>query len=163
MKSVKDYFPSDAHTCYTQIHIIDNWRKYFPGQEKCPPIIYFDLWPVISQPLIWVVDPDCCVQFTQESPQPRHDLVKWALIPLTDGKDIVSMDMAAHRIWRSRLNPGFGSRNIMSNMPALLEETVIFARGLKELAGRDGNWGEVFLMQDKTTSFTFDIIMRMVM
>ncbi|RYP63653.1 hypothetical protein DL769_006908 [Monosporascus sp. CRB-8-3] len=104
-----------------------------------------------------------CSQLTQETPQPRHAMFKWAQIPLTGGLDLLSMDQANHKLWRSRLNPGFSSRNLRAHVPALVEEVEIFATALKDRAGADGSWSDMFTLYDKTIALTFDIIMRISM
>ncbi|KAL2374683.1 hypothetical protein RJZ57_000856 [Blastomyces gilchristii] len=96
----------------------------------------------MAQPIITVIDPELCSQLTQETPQPRHPMFGWALTPVTDGIDLISMNMADHEVWRSRLNPGFSSRNVIQNMPTVLEEVSIFAQKLKDTADADSlEWG----------------------
>jgi cytochrome P450 len=160
LKGLKEGLPSDAHSIYSQLKIVENWQKYFPGESKCPPLIYLDAWPFMPQAIILVISPELCAQLTQEKPQPRHPMFRFLLTPVTGGKDLISMDMAEHRLWRSRLNPGFSSRNLVANMPALLEESAIFAQHLKELASEDDNWGAPFALYDKAVALTFDIIIR---
>ncbi|KAI1470981.1 cytochrome P450 [Daldinia caldariorum] len=160
MKELKKGLPKDAHSCYSQRRIAVGWQKFFPQATKCPPIIYLDLWPFLSQPLILVTSPEACYQLTQENPQPRDSTFRWAMFPVTRGKDLISMNTADHRIWRSRFNPGFSLRNITLQMPILLEEVGIFAQQLKSQVGINNQWGELFTLNDRTISLTFDIIMR---
>ncbi|KAI8959967.1 cytochrome P450 [Daldinia sp. FL1419] len=163
MKGLSTGLPDDAHFTYGNLKIYLNWRKYFPGEVKCPPVIYLDLWPFFPQPIVYINSPEACSQLTQEHTQPRHPMHRWALTPVTNGKDLISMactDMAAHRLWRSRLNPGFSSRNLMLNMPALLEEVEIFVKLLINNIGHGGNWGVPFTLYDRAISLTFDVIAR---
>ncbi|KAI1648382.1 cytochrome P450 [Daldinia loculata] len=160
MKSLREGLPKDAHDTYVHRKLTMNWPKYFPLQKKCPPVIYLDLWPLTSQPFVYVTSPETCFQLTQQTAQPRHSMFSWALFPVTGGKDLISMDMPTHRIWRSRLNPGFSPKNILSQAPILIEEVDIFIRQLKEQAGKDGAFGNLINLYDRTVALTFDIIMR---
>lgn len=162
-KQLKHGLPKDAHGSYAQRNLALHWQKYFPNATSCPPIVYIDLWPFLQQPLIMAISPEACFQLTQENPQPRDSTFKWAMFPVTRGEDMISMNMSDHRVWRSRLNPGFSSRNLMSGLPVLLEEVGTFARQLKEKAGLRNEWGDTFTLYEKTVSLTFDIIMRTAM
>ena len=155
-------YPPDAHGSYAQIQIIDNWKEYFPQAKKIPPVIYLDLWPVMSQPFIWVIDPEACYQHAQLTPLKRHKLVAWALYPMTGGRDLMSVNEASHRVWRNRLNPGFSPRTMMQNLPAIIAEFEVFANSLRTMSGRDGEWSGMFRMQKKIIALTFDLIMKMV-
>lgn len=160
MGLLKNGLPADAHDTYVTQKLSLNWLTYFPKASQPPPIAYLDLWPFLSQPLILVFDPQACAQLTQETPQPRHPLFRWALMPLTGGKDLTSVDTSTHRMWRSRLNPGFSPRIITSQMDALLEEVMILVSKLRNQAGADGNWGKTFALYDNTITLAFDIIFR---
>ncbi|KAI1176928.1 cytochrome P450 [Nemania sp. FL0916] len=161
MKSLKEGLPKDAHETYYYRKLTRNWRDYFPHEkERCPPVIYLDLWPLFSQPLILATSAEACHQLTQQTPQPRHSLMVWAITPVTGGKDLHSMDAATHRLWRSRLNPGFSPQNILSQVPILLEEVGIFAEQLKSKAGPNGDFGDFFTLFDRSVALTFDIIMK---
>lgn len=160
VKALKRGLPKDAHSSYSQRRFVLEWQKYFPGASRCPPIIYLDLWPFLSEPLIMATSVEASYQLTQEDPQPRDTTFKWAMFPVTQGKDLISMNAADHRLWRSRLNPGFSPRNLMLQLPIILEEVSIFAQQLKAQAGGSNEWGEVFTLYERTINMTFDIIMR---
>lgn len=123
-------------------------------------MVYLDLFPILSQPLILVTDPETCSQLTQVTPQPRHSLFRWALAPLTGARDLTCVDMATHRLWRSRLNPSFSPKNMMSNIDAVLEEVTVFTDKLKDKTGNGGSWGELFTLYDDTAGLTFDVILK---
>ncbi|KAI1433459.1 cytochrome P450 [Xylaria sp. CBS 124048] len=160
MKKLRDNLPKDAHDTYSQRRLITHWEEYFPNQTKCPPIIYLDLWPFLSYPLIYATSPETCYQITQENPQPRHSMLAWSILPVTGGKDLISMDMSDHRVWRARLNPGFSTRNLTSQIPLMIEEVNTFVQQLRSKAGQDHEYGEIFPLYDRTVNLTFDIIMR---
>ncbi|KAI0400706.1 cytochrome P450 [Xylaria palmicola] len=106
------------------------------------------------------ISAEACFQLTQENPQPRDSTFRWAMFPVTRGKDMISMKTSDHRVWRSRLNPGFSSRNLMLGLPVLLEEVGIFAHQLKTQANINNGWGDTFTLYERTVNLTFDIIMR---
>ncbi|KAK8078731.1 hypothetical protein PG994_002538 [Apiospora phragmitis] len=160
MRALRQNWPSDAHTTYVNIKIAREWKKYFPKATECPPVIYIDLWPIMSQPFAMIIDPAFAAQLTQETPQPRHFMFKWAQIPLTGGLDLLSIDPANHKLWRSRLSPGFSPRNLATHVPAIIEEVEIFADAIKAKAGKGADWGEMFTLYDKLIALTFDVIMR---
>jgi cytochrome P450 len=160
MKALRNGLPGDAHDTYVARKLCLNWQEYFPGASAPPPLAYLDLWPFLSQPLIMVYSPLACSQLTQTNPQPRHSLFRWALFPLTGGQDLTSVDVSAHRVWRSRLNPGFSPKNLISHMDVLLEEAIIFAQKLKTKVGDNNTWGDVFTLYDDVVNLTFDMIVR---
>ncbi|KAI2603772.1 cytochrome P450 [Hypoxylon sp. NC1633] len=160
LMSLKEGLPQDAHDTYVHRKLTMNWSKYFPNQKSCPPVFYLDLWPFTSQPFIYVTSPEACFQLTQQTAQPRHSMFSWAIFPVTGGKDLISMDIPTHRTWRSRLNPGFSPKNLLSQTPILVEEVGIFVQQLKEHAGKDGTFGDLFNLFDRTVALTFDIITR---
>nr|AVY05533.1 cytochrome P450 monooxygenase [Nodulisporium sp.] len=156
-------YPNDAHANYAFKNLIQNWQKYYPNESKCPPLLYLDLWPFFPHALITVVSPELCHQFTQENPQPRHIIFKWAMTPLTGGIDLLSMNVADHQVWRTRLNPAFSTRNLYANTPGIVEEVSVFARLLKEMAGKNGEWGQMFTLYSRCCRLTFDVILRFVL
>jgi hypothetical protein len=160
LMALKKGLPSDAHDTYPARKLGLNWKDYFPNAISAPPLTYLDLWPFLSQPLIWIYSPQACAQLTQENPQPKHSLFRWSLTPLTGGKDLTCVNMSEHKVWRSRLNPGFSSKNLMSQMDILLEEVVIFTKNLEEKAGENGSWGNLFTFYDEIVTLKFDIIIR---
>ncbi|KAK5634252.1 hypothetical protein RRF57_009966 [Xylaria bambusicola] len=156
LKHLKQGLPKDAHNKKPSVAL----AEIFPNIAQCPPIVYLDLWPFLSQPLIMAISPEACFQLTQETPQPRDSIFRCAMLPVTRGKDMISMNTSDHRLWRSRLNPGFSSRKLMSGLLILLEEVGIFARQLKAQAGTNKGWGDTFTLYERIISLTFDIIMR---
>jgi hypothetical protein len=153
-------YPKDAKPINAYTDIVLNWQQYFPGAKQCPPVLYLDLAP-FAAPMAMAVDPSLITQFTQDSPQPRHSTMRWALTPVTGGLDIVSATFPNHRIWRAKLNPGFSLKNIMELLPFIIEECVTFRDTLVKSAGADKEWGtDVFPMVDKLTDLTFSVICR---
>jgi cytochrome P450 len=151
--------PPDVSIYVFHTWLVENCKRYFPDQEKVPPVVYLDLWPV-SESLAMVYDAVAASQFTQVKSLPKTNLSRKFLEPLTANMDIVSTEGDLWKRWRSRFNPGFSSRNITALLPELIEEALVFIDGLKAMAGENGSWGPMFLLEERTTNLTFDIIVR---
>ncbi|KAK8051511.1 cytochrome P450 4V3 [Apiospora rasikravindrae] len=162
MVAIRAHFPKDAHNHYAQIYLVQNWQKFFPGAEERPPIMYFDLWPVL-EPFAFVVDPAMCQDIVQDRLQPRHPQIKHLIKYISGARNLTGWDQPVHTLWRSRLNPGFSARNLQSHIPTFIEEVETFVGLLKANAPKDGAWGEVFQLLNLTTNMTFDIICRVAM
>lgn len=162
MDELMQLYPKDAAITYPQIHIIQNWRKFFPGEKCCPPVLYLDIWP-LQEPVAMVLDPTMCQDLVQERNQPRHHQGKHLVKAIAGTRNLVYFDGGVHRLWRSRLNPGFSLRNLQSHMPALVAELNVFVDNLKATAGKDGAWGAVFPLLPNAVDLTFDIIGRVVL
>jgi len=159
IKRVMGALPRDLHPNYIPQLLAENWQTLFPGERKCPPLIYLDMWPM-APPLLFPTDPDLAAQFLHEASLPKAAMANWYLKPLTGNLDLVSSEGAKWKVWRSRFNPGFSSRNITALVPAILDEVLVFADALKAKAGVDGGWGQVFSLETLTTNLTLDVIGR---
>ncbi|CCF47079.1 cytochrome P450 4V3 [Colletotrichum higginsianum] len=74
-----------------------------------------------------------------------------------------SFDGEEWKTGRARFNPSFSSKNSWSLVPGVIEDVEVFAGLLRQRAGTDGSWGEVFPLEDLTTNLTIDIIGRAVL
>ncbi|KAI1334209.1 cytochrome P450 4V3 [Xylariaceae sp. FL0016] len=155
-----------AHPPDVNIHHFHTWlaspairKKYFPGLDKLPPVVYLDLCPV-GPSFALVYDPIAAAQFTQDHslPKLRHSVEY--LKPLTQNKDIVSTEGHVWKVWRSRFSPGFSSRNMIALLPELIEDVTIFARRLQSRAGEHHTFGQVFPLKELATDLAFDSICR---
>ncbi|KAK6953596.1 hypothetical protein Daesc_005901 [Daldinia eschscholtzii] len=151
--------PPDVNIYEFHYWLAANVGKYFPGHDKIPPVLYLDLWPV-SRSLVLIIDPVAAAQFTQVKSLPKDRVTTDFMQPLTQNLDIVSTEGEQWKKWRSMFNPGFSQRNLTALLPELIEEAQIFANGLKDQAGKGGEWGPVFQLEKRTINLTFDIIMR---
>ncbi|KAI1386888.1 cytochrome P450 [Hypoxylon trugodes] len=122
-------------------------------------IIYVDVWP-IGFPMVATYHPDIMAQFIQENSLPKF----WALSqvefkPFTGGKDLVTIDGNEWKQARAMFNPGFSARNLLSLVPDMVEEVLVFQGRLRQAATS----GEVVKLEDYTTDITIDIIGRAVL
>ncbi|KAI0886539.1 cytochrome P450 4V3 [Annulohypoxylon maeteangense] len=155
----RDANPPDINIYWFHTWLIANAEKYFPGHDKPPPVVYLDLWPMTGS-MAAVFDPIAASQFTQVKSLPKDQIMTDFMMPLTGNMDIVSSDGQLWKTWRARFNPGFSARNLTALLPEIIEESLVFVNGLKDLAGKDENWGPVFQFEDKTTNLTLDVIVR---
>ncbi|KAI1204226.1 cytochrome P450 4V3 [Annulohypoxylon truncatum] len=159
LASFRAVHPPDVNIYMFHRWLAANSRKYFPGRDRVPPVVYLDLWP-LSSSLAAVFDPVAASQFTQSKSLPKDHLMAEYMMPLTGNLDMVSSEGQLWKTWRSRFNPSFSPRNLTALLPEIIEEALVFVNGLKDLAGTDGNWGPVFQLEEKTINLTFDVIVR---
>ncbi|KAI1332958.1 vera protein [Xylariaceae sp. FL0255] len=152
------------HPPDVNIHVFHTWlsencQKYFPEHEQLPPVVYLDLWPMADS-LAIVSNPEMISQFTVVQNLPKTSMVKHYIRPLTSAIDIFCIEGQAWKTWRSVLNPGFSTRNLTTMVPEIIEEVLVFVDELKKVTGKNGTWGSVFQLEQKTINLTFDVICR---
>ncbi|KAI1137908.1 cytochrome P450 [Hypoxylon sp. FL0543] len=130
-------------------------KREYPEITK-KGLIYMDPWP-IGYAMIAVYHPDMMAQFTQENSLPKY----WAMPqvefkPFTGGEDLVNLDGLEWKRARSMFNPGFSARNLLSLVPDMIEEALVF----RERLGKAAASGEVVRLEKYTTDITVDIIGR---
>ena len=76
------------------------------------------------------------------------------MIHLAGPGDLVSSGGAHWKKWRSIMNPGFAASHLMTLVPAIVDESVIFTEKLGEHAEKN----EVFRLEEDATRLTVDII-----
>ncbi|ROT39031.1 cytochrome P450 [Sodiomyces alkalinus F11] len=119
---------------------------------------YMDVWP-LNAPLLVVFDPAMMAQFSQDTPRPKHDLVKREFRPFSQNLDLVTSEGQTWRTWRAAFNPGFSAQNIMAHIPVFMEEVLVF----KAYLGRVAATGETIRMESQLMKATCDIICRAVL
>lgn len=125
-----------------------------------PPVIYFDMWPFLSSPIVITFECARGTQFHRDQSLWKHPILGQFLAPLTDNRDIVTTSGEYWKKWRQRLNPAFIPRSIMAMIPELIEEVQVFADCLMKMAGEKGEWGPVFQFEELTTNLTLDVMSR---
>jgi cytochrome P450 len=119
---------------------------------------YLDMWP-ISPPMLAVYHPDIMAQFSQEKSLPKHDLMRKEFYPFTQCNGLVNQEGQDWKTWRSIFNPGFSAKNVLSMVPAMLEEVLVFREWLKRAAAS----GETIKLEDQAKRVTIDVIGRAVL
>ncbi|TQN68636.1 Cytochrome P450 monooxygenase aflN [Colletotrichum shisoi] len=121
-------------------------------------VVYVDTWP-IGPPMLAVFHPQIADQFTQARSLPKHSLMKREFEPLTGNNDLVNMEGPTWKAWRAVFNPGFSARNILSLVPAMVEEALVMKESLERLADS----GETAPLEAGMMRATVDIIGRAVL
>jgi len=118
-------------------------------------VLYLDTWPV-SPPVMWVAEPDMMNQFCVSPSLPKGEVMHYEFEPMTGLKDILTLEGAEWKRWRSIFNPGFSAKNILLLVPAFLEEIQVFTDGLRKQA----KTGEMGIFLDQAMNLTYDVIAR---
>lgn len=121
-------------------------------------LVYFDAWP-IAFPMLAVFHPDMMAQFCQDRSMPKHELMAYEFQYFTQCNDLVNQEGQAWKTWRSIFNPGFSTKNIMTLVPAMLEEIQVFKRWLNEVASS----GQTVNLDHQCMKLTADVIGRAVL
>ena len=125
---------------------------------KLPCIFYIDTWP-FGHPICVIVDPDVAYQVTVQTSLPKHAAVEESIWPLAGTKNIVSMEGAEHKRWRTIFNPGFSNAHLMTLVDGIVDDAVLFA----EILGKHADEGDIFSLEEAATRMTMDIIGRVVL
>ncbi|ORY60820.1 vera protein [Pseudomassariella vexata] len=150
--------PADINFTQFQSWLFRNFKRYFADLVHLPPVVYFDIWPVLAFPVAFVYNTRSAAQAFQIKNLPKHSLGRNFLDPLTHQRDLSTIHGEEWKFWRSKFNPGFSPRNITALVPELIKEIEVFVEVLRQLAGKDGSWGPVFQLEKKTVNLTFDVI-----
>jgi cytochrome P450 len=131
--------------------------KRYPEAMKAG-CIYMDVWP-ISQPTLAVFHPQMMAQFTQDRNMPKHPNMQAEFTPFTGATDLACSEGNEWKTSRAIFNPGFSARNLLSLVPAFVEEAVVFREYMRKFA----KGGDVVRLETATTNLTVDIIGRAVL
>lgn len=118
-------------------------------------VLYLDVWP-FSHPMLAVFHPDIMAQFTQDNSRPKHSQMREEFHILSGCNDLVNQEGQVWKTWRSIFNPGFSVKNLMSLIPAFLEEIQVFRDWLGDVAES----GQIVQLEPKAMRATADIIGR---
>ena len=143
--------PDDAHGHY----LPDLIRRADPDLG---PIYYLDNWP-FSPPILVVTSPKTAYQITQERSLMKFRGMRTFLRPLTGEHDLVTMEGQIWKTWRGIFNHGFSASHIMTLVPAIVGEAMVFYDILQERAKR----GEIFKLKVAMDNLTLDIIGKLVL
>jgi cytochrome P450 len=132
-------------------------RKY-PELFEDAGCIYLDMWPIAS-PMLAVYHPDLMAQYTQVTSLPKHGQMKMEFTPFTGCNDLVTQEGKDWKTWRSVFNPGFSAKNILSFVPEIVEEILIFKDWLTDVAKK----GEVRKLDAQAAKITVDVMGRVVL
>lgn len=122
------------------------------------PILYVDNWP-FAYPICAVLDAEIANQCTQQHSLPKHEINKFYVEPIAGKHNLLTMEEEEWKRWRAVFNPGFASGHLMSLVPAIIDDILIFCSTLSKRAADGG----VFQLVEDTTKLTIDVIGRVVL
>lgn len=145
------HFPPDAHP-----HVYAN---YIRKKYKLGKVFYVDFWPLGPRSL-FITDPELSSQYvTTTQSLPKSDLVNDYLYRLLGRNNMVSLEGEKWKTLRSMFNPGFASAHLMTLVPYIVDQSLVFCDVLREAAKS----GELVEMEELATRLTVDIIGKVVL
>lgn len=129
-----------------------NWLRM---EYNLGNVFYFDPWPLGPQ-TCYITDPDVANHVTIDHSLSKADALRPFLNPLLGKENMVGLEGQKWKIVRSMFNPGFAGGHLMSLVPDIVDDCLVFCEILKEKAKS----GEVFSMEEIATRLTVDIIGR---
>ncbi|RDW89675.1 hypothetical protein BP6252_01707 [Coleophoma cylindrospora] len=156
--------PSPEHSLILgNLKVIGEWIKKYPADSypqamfvdlanayNFHGLYYMDLYP-FGKPMLFITDPALVVQIQS---QPRHRRTLSFLRGLVGSKGIFSSrgsEWAAQRSWFS---PAFSAANILTLIPGMVDETLVFREKLTQLASSQ----QKFSMMDLALRLAIDVI-----
>lgn len=103
--------------------------------------------------------PEMALQFTVSNNPKKSPREADFLVPLAGELNMVSTNGEVWKKWRSTMNPGFQAAHLMTLVPGIVDDALVFCEILEEHARK----GDVFRMEDATTRLTVDIIGKVVL
>lgn len=169
MLQLRAGLPGNAGDTYANRRLALEWRKHFPRAKSCPSVIYLDIWPFLDESIAIVNDVDMIQGIVQHRDPPRHAMADYLQSYVSGSRNLTAWKGNLHKLWRSRMNSGFSTRNLQSFMPELVHEVSIFTSRLRDACGTSnksqstGEWGAVFPLLPLAIDLTFDVICKIVL
>jgi cytochrome P450 len=115
-------------------------------------LYYLDIYP-FGEPMVFILDPSLVSQITSFS---RHPFANTFLRGLVGTKSIFSTQGSEWSAQRSWFSPAFSASHILTLVPGMIEETLVFREKLTALAIQ----GKRFSMNDLCLRLAIDVIAR---
>ncbi|KAL6705889.1 hypothetical protein ACN47E_006349 [Coniothyrium glycines] len=122
-----------------------------------PPVFYLDNRPASGIITMVIADPEVARQVS-ESGLPKHPSLASVIEPLAGKLNILTMDGALWKKWRTVFNPGFSIQQVVGQLPAIIDCAEAFIKILDAHAQAT----RVFRLEEETTKITIDVIGRVV-
>jgi cytochrome P450 len=119
---------------------------------------YLDTWPA-GPPMLMIMNTEMANEITNKNFAPKHPLVGEFMKNFGGPGNLVSTDGPEWKKWRSIFNPGFSSNNLMTLVPAIVNQCKVFCDLMEQKAKRN----ELFRMETAATKLTIDIICKLVL
>ena len=143
--------PADVNPQYMPIAI----RRRYPDVGN---VFCIDNWPFVA-PILVAASPSTARQITQEHSLPKFPPIKNFFRPIAGKYDLISMEGPLWKKWRGVFNPGFGAAHLMTLIPDIIEEGLVFC----EILGERAALGDIFQLKPLTDNFTVDVIGKLVL
>jgi cytochrome P450 len=145
------HFPAKTHP-HAYAHYIR--KKYNLGK-----VFYVDFWPLGPRNL-FIADPEIASQYiTTTQSLPKSPLVSDYLHKLLGPNNMVSLEGPKWKALRSMFNPGFASAHLMTLVPYIVDQSLVFCDVLRESAASN----TLIEMEELATRLTVDIIGKVVL
>jgi cytochrome P450 len=134
-----------------QLALGDIAREHFPSEG----LFYLDLWPVSTIFLV-NVSPNVSNQIHANPAlsMDKHEMLTRFFKPICGGPCLFDLREKDWKPWRVIFSRGFSPEYILSLVPHMVDETVVYCDTLKSLASK----GEMFCLDLKTRRFLIDLI-----
>lgn len=148
-----DSLPRNAHY---QNAFGDIARKHFSKQG----VFYIDLWPVSGLFLI-NVSPHVAnrIHANPKISMERPGLLPRFFKPICGGPNMFDLPEKKWKPWRAIFSKGFSAEHILSLVPGMVDETVVYCETLRGLALQ----GNMFYLDSTPLRFTIDVIGKTVL
>lgn len=149
-------FPPDVHPQLILNSLVDEYSLRDSG------VMYLDTFPVRSDNQMVITQGALCAQVASFHVMRKSPALKNTFGRVIGLKAISITDGAQWRKFRTIFNPGFAASNIMSLMPAMLDEGEIFVSHLSAIASAGGpRGGYTPSIMKLLKDLTADIIIRL--
>jgi cytochrome P450 len=128
----------------------------YHGKSLWHFLFYIDTWP-FGPPMLVATSPDSANQITIAHSLAKFIALREYMKPMTGGMDLRTLEGSAWKTWRNVFQPGFNSGHLMTKVPEMIEDILIFCENLRAHAAS----GEVFQMDPLTVNLNLDIIGRL--
>lgn len=118
-------------------------------------MFYIDLWPVSGLFLI-NVSPNVAIQIhaNPEISMERPSLLPRFFKPICGGPSMFDLPEKKWKPWRAIFSRAFSADYVLSLVPDMVDETVVYCETLKSLALKD----KMIFLDPTTLRFTIDVI-----
>lgn len=128
------------------------FRRLYP---ELGPVCYLDFWP-LTIPLMMISSPIMARQLLHQMPVKPDSTARFMQSRITGGHELLTMEGPMWKYWRSTFAHGFGSSHIMTVVPELIEEALVFRDILREKAKE----GVRFPLESITSNLAADLVGR---
>ena len=134
------------------------YSHYLQKKYNLPGVFYLDPWP-FGEPICAIIDPEAAQQPTVQHSLPKHPKLDSAVWPVTGENSLVSLEGAAHKMWRSTFNPGFNTSHLMTLVPGIVDDCLLSA----DIMAGHAKKQDIVLLEEGATKLTIDIIGKTVL